>query len=342
MPEITVVITAYNLGKYLDRCFEQIFAQTYQDFDVLVVDDCSTDGTRGLIDRWALRYPDRFRKLYLEHNTGAPSLARNAALDSGLIDGESFLFMDGDDEIEPTLLEKLHDALTGRHADVAICGYDRVDADTGRVLCREMLGFPATVDMPPSDDVLAFVNTAPWNKLWRREIFGDGRFPPFRVGEEVALLFTRYLRSRRLAFVDEVLIHYSVHAGSVISNTSQETIRQFAGELAQCHRALKEPVSRDTMGLIAFMHIGISMAIRAMDNRTIRLNEHLRWTWRYLTQNYGGMKGNPFLRLRSLARHGAKGIGLWGCLICYRLHIFLPVLRLYGWASRALHVDIKF
>lgn len=342
MPEITVVVTAYNLEPYLDRCFQQLFAQTYQDFDVLVVDDCSTDGTRDTIDRWALQYPDRLRKLYLERNTGAPSLARNAALDSGLIDGQSFLFMDGDDGIEPTLLEKLHDALTERHADVAICGYDRVDTSTGRVLCNEMLGFPATVDMPPSDDVLAFVNTAPWNKLWRREIFGEGRFPSFRVGEEVALQFTRYLRSRRLAFVNEVLIHYSVHAGSVISNTSQETIRLFAGELAKCHGEMKDPASRNTMGLIAFLHIGISMAIRAMDNGSICLHEHLRWTWRYLTQNYDGMKGNPFLHLRSLSRHGLKGVGLWGCLVCYRLHLFLPVLKLYGWISRTLHFDIKF
>ena len=45
MSKITVVITAYNLQKYLDRCLEQLFGQTFQDFDVLIVDDCSTDGT---------------------------------------------------------------------------------------------------------------------------------------------------------------------------------------------------------------------------------------------------------------------------------------------------------
>ena len=52
MPEITIVITAYNLQAYLDQCLQEFMAQTFQDFDVLIVDDCSTDGTRRIIREW--------------------------------------------------------------------------------------------------------------------------------------------------------------------------------------------------------------------------------------------------------------------------------------------------
>ena len=342
MPKITVVITAYNLQKYLDRCLQQLFDQTLQDFDLLIVDDCSSDGTKRIMESWKGRYPNRIKTLYLAQNLGMPAKTRNAALDSGLIDGECFMFLDGDDGIEPDLLERMYRALTENEADVAICGYDRVEEDTGRVLCREMTGFPAVVEIPAEDDLLAFINTAPWNKLWRREIFGDGRFPPFKVGEEVVLQFTRYLRCRRLAFVDRPLIHYAVRAGSVISNTPPESIRQFAQELASCYNTLRDKSAKDTLALMAFLHIGISMAIRAMDNREIALPAHLRWTWRYLRENYAGLRGNRFLRFSSLRRHGFKGIVLWGCLQAYRLHCFAAVLSAYRFVSARLHIDIKF
>jgi len=342
MPKITAIITAYNLEHYLDRCFRQIFAQTFQDFDVLIVDDCSTDDTRGIISRWQTQRPGQIRSLLLKKNLGMPAKARNAALESGLIDGECFLFLDGDDAIETELLEKLYGALTEQDADVAICAYDRVEEQTGRVLCTEMQGFTPVVEMPPRNDLLAFINTAPWNKLWRTAVFGDGRFPPFRVGEEVVVQFTRYACCRRLAFVDDVLIHYSVRAGSVISNTTETAIRDFAEELQHCYEVQYDPVLRDTLGLMAFLHIGISMAIRAMDNPAIDLRQHLHWTRQYLFNTYGGLRGNRFLRLSSLRRHGIKGLLLWVSLIAYRLRCFGLVLRSYHVLSRLLHLDIKF
>ena len=342
MPKITVVITAYNLQKYLNRCLEQLFYQTFQDFDLLIVDDCSTDDTRKITESWKKRYPERIKTLYLDQNLGMPAKTRNAALNSGMIDGDCFMFLDGDDAIEPDLLEQMYEALRENGADVAICGYDRVEENSGKVLCREMSGFPVVVDIPTGDDLLVFINTAPWNKLWRREIFGDGRFPPFKVGEEVVLQFTRYLRCRRIAFIDKPLIHYAVREGSVISNTPMESIHQFAQELTFCYNTLRDQDAKDTLALMAFLHIGISMAIRAMDNKEINLSAHLHWTWSYLKENYQGLRGNRFLRFCSLKKHGLKGLTLWGCLMAYRLHCFGLVLRIYRFMAACLHIDIKF
>lgn len=341
MPEITVIITAYNLQRYINACFEDLLNQTYQDFDIVVVDDCSKDDTRELIQGWKGKYPDKIKTLFLKKNLGLPALARNAALDSGLVDGNSIIFLDGDDSIEPDFLEKLHDALTSYDAGVAICAYDRVEEGTGHVLCQEMRGFPAVVNMPPQDDILAFINTSPWNKLWRREVFGEGRFPSFKVGEEVALLYTRYTQCKRIAFVDDILIHYKVHEGSVISCTPQEAIFQFAEELKVCYHQQKEEY-RDCMGLIAFLHIGISMAFRAADNQNIDLKEHLKWTRRYFADEFSWFQGNPYLRCRALLGHGIKGIVLWIAYVFYRINAFRVVIGIYQFTTKKLHIDIKF
>lgn len=341
MHEITVIITTYNLHKYIDSCFRELFAQTFQNFDILVADDCSKDDTREIIHGWKNKYPDRIKTFFLEKNLGCPALTRNAALDSGLIDGNYILFLDGDDSIEPDFLEKLYFALINSNAGVAICAYDRVESATGHVLCQEMRGFPKVVELPPVNDILAWINTSLWNKLWRRDVFGDGRFPAFKVGEEVALQFTRYLRCERIAFVDEVLIHYRVHQSSVISNTPAEAIMQFAEELKMCYQQLNGQY-KDCMGLMVFLHIGISMAFRAADNKKIDLREHLKWTRRYLSDNFLWFKSNPYLKLTSLIHHGIKGVVLWISLYAYKINAFILVIAIYKFVSNKLHIDIKF
>lgn len=341
MPEITVIITTYNLQEYIGSCLEELFGQTYQDFNIVIVDDGSTDCTQDIVKKWQIKYPDKIKTLFLEKNLGLPALTRNAALDSGLIDGNCILFLDGDDSIEPDLLEKLYNALLSNNAGVSICAYDRIESETGDVLCQEMRGFPEVVEMPPDNDILAFINPAPWNKLWRRDVFADGRFPSYKVGEEVALFYSRYTQCERIAFVDEVLIHYKVHEGSVISCTPQEAIIQFAEEVKNCFQK-QTGVYKDCMGLIAFLHIGISMAFRAADNPEINLKKHIEWTRMYFAEEFSWFQDNPYLRLRSLRHHGIKGIILRIALVAYKLNVFGIVIALYQFVTRKLHIDIKF
>lgn len=341
MPEITVIITTYNLQEYIDSCLKELFAQTYQDFNIVIVDDCSKDATPDLICQWKKRYPDKIKTLFLKKNLGMPALTRNAALDSGLIDGNCILFLDGDDSIEPNFLEKLYGALIENNASVSICAYDRVEKTTGHVLCQEMRGFPKVVKMPPSDDVLAFINTSPWNKLWRKDVFANGRFPSFKVGEEVALFFSRYIRCERIAFVDDILIHYKVHGDSVISCTPQQTVFRFAEELKKCFQE-QTGIYRDCMGLIAFLHIGVSMAFRIADNSEIDLKEHIKWTREYFVKEFSFFYNNPYLKFHSLRKHGLKGVVLRLVLAAYRMNMFEIVVAIYQFVSKKLHFDIKF
>ena len=341
MPEITVVITTYNLQKYINPCLEELFSQTFQNFDVVIVDDCSKDNTQTIIQEWQARCPDRIKTIFCKENLGLPALTRNKALDSGLIDGNYILFLDGDDSIEPDMLEKLHSALIKRDAGVAICAYDRIEIETGHILCREMGGFPSIVEMPPTDDTLAFINTSLWNKLWRRDIFEEGRFPAFKVGEEVTVQYNGYIRCKRIAFVDEVLIHYKVHADSVISNTQVETVYQFAEDLRTCYQQ-QAGMYKDCLGLIIFLHIGISMAFRIADNPNANLDEHLKWTRKYLSENFFWFKENPYLKLRKLKHHGIKGVILWVALIAYKCNTVRVVVAVYQFIVKRLHFDIKF
>lgn len=341
MPEITVIITTYNLQDYIDKCLQELFAQTFQDFDILIVDDCSSDNTQKIISQWKKRYPDKFKTLFLSENLGLPAKTRNAALNSGLIGGNYIIFLDGDDSIEPQMLDKMYRALVNSKAGVAICAYDRVDAESGHVLCTEMRGFPKVIKMPPENDILAFINTSPWNKLWRKDILGEGRFPEFKVGEEVALFFSSYTKCEYITFVDEVLIHYCVRKDSVISNTSQESIIRFADELKTCYQN-QTGIYQKNAGVIAFLHIGISMALRAADNKAVSLKQHLKWTRNYLATDYNWFKNNDLFKLKSFIKHGMKGMVLWICFWAYRMHVFGIILSGYKLITKLFRIDVKF
>ena len=96
------------------------------------------------------------------------------------------------------------------------------------------------------------------------------------------------------------------------------------------------------MALLAFIHIVISMALRAADNPQINLLAHLKWTARYLKDHYGWLRRNRWMRLQQLRKRGVKGIALWGCRLLYRLGCFRLFLWCYRGAVRLFHVDFKF
>lgn len=118
MPKISVVIPAYNVGAYLERCLDSLKAQTYEDFEAVVVDDKSPDDCGAIAERYA-KADKRFRVVHHERNLG-----RHRARCSGVAaaTGEYFAFLDGDDEFEPTMLELAVARLEESGADIVHTG----------------------------------------------------------------------------------------------------------------------------------------------------------------------------------------------------------------------------
>ena len=112
MPKVSVIIPTYNYGKYIEKAIDSVFAQTYKDFEIIVVDDGSTDNTREIIEN---KYKDKVKYFYQE-NKGAPS-ARNKGIEESK--GEYLVFLDADDWLKPmALLSRLE--YLKEHSD---CGW---------------------------------------------------------------------------------------------------------------------------------------------------------------------------------------------------------------------------
>lgn len=116
MPALSVIIAMYNTEKYIGDCLESFLAQTFQDFEVIVVDDCSTDNSAAVVESYAEKFDGRLNLLSLPKNSGNNGIPNNMGL--SLARGQYVLFMDSDDIVTPDALEKLYTAAKNFDADV--------------------------------------------------------------------------------------------------------------------------------------------------------------------------------------------------------------------------------
>ena len=116
IPAISVIIAMYNTEKYIGECLESFLAQTFQDFEVIVIDDCSTDNSNAVVTSYAEKFGGRLNLFRLPKNSGNNGIPNNMGL--SLSRGEYVLFMDSDDTVTPDALEKLYTAAKNFNADV--------------------------------------------------------------------------------------------------------------------------------------------------------------------------------------------------------------------------------
>lgn len=132
MSKISIVIPSYNSAKYLKHNIKNILNQTYKNIEVILVNDGSTDNTDEVIK--SFMKDDRFK--YYKKTNGGVAVARNYGLSKAT--GDYILFMDSDDNVEKTMLEKMYNKLKETNADLVCCGFDRIDDKTKKVYSVEM------------------------------------------------------------------------------------------------------------------------------------------------------------------------------------------------------------
>ena len=119
LPAISVIIPMYNVEKYVGECLDSVLAQTFQNFEVIVVDDCSTDSSVEVVESYVPKFDGRLKLYSMEKNSGYASYPRNKGLE--ISQGDYIYFFDPDDTITPTALEELYTAAKKFNADVVHC-----------------------------------------------------------------------------------------------------------------------------------------------------------------------------------------------------------------------------
>ena len=218
-PHISLITPVYNTLEYLSACVDSILAQTFPDFELILVDDGSTDGSETLCDNYAARDP---RVVVIHQANQRQAAARNHGLDAAR--GQYIAFADSDDEVAPDYLEKLYLATVDTNADVSVCGVKIVPPERDE---RWTAGFDGTVEQPqilrmidPTEPGVTLFSVL-WNKLYRASLFRTLRFTPGRYFEDDLICHHIFCQAKRVTGIPDRLYIYKLRAGSTMDAANQ-------------------------------------------------------------------------------------------------------------------------
>ena len=202
-PLVSVIIPVYKVEAYLTACVESVLAQTYRNFEIILVDDGSPDNCPQMCDELAAR-DSRIRVIHKEN--GGLSSARNTGIDAAR--GDYLAFLDSDDLWTPLFLERLYRAVEETGADMAVCLFRRFRGEIPTEL-PETVPTVALTQQEAFECLFGVRNenmvVAP-NKLYRRELFVAVRYPVGQIHEDEAVIHEIIGGTNTVAWVDEA--HY--------------------------------------------------------------------------------------------------------------------------------------
>ena len=224
-PLISIIIPVYNVETYLAEALDSVINQTYEKLEILIIDDGSTDGSGAICDEYAFK-DERIRVMHQE-NRGL-SAARNAGLNC--MTGELCAFLDSDDAFESTFIEKMLAAMLHEEADLVVCKYTVHQTEKKLYLTDEQAR--PSADSGNYDRIHALraladgiINVAVWNKLYRRTLWQNIRFPEGRYYEDYETTLRIFNICHLLHVLDEPLYLYRKRQGSITSTPSIKIIR---------------------------------------------------------------------------------------------------------------------
>ena len=218
---ISVVVPVYNVEKYIKKCIDSILNQTYKEFELIIVDDGSSDSSGLICDEYS--NIDEHIKVFHKKNGGL-SDARNYGIIKS--SGEYITFVDSDDFIAPQMIEMLYKKLSENNCDISIC--DPVHCFENDSAEFELANRTMILNSEKAIEKLFYQKsflTSAWGKLYKKELFANLKFPVGMLFEDSAIMYKLFERANNICYFSAKLYGY-LHRESSIT-TSRFSERDF-------------------------------------------------------------------------------------------------------------------
>lgn len=228
---ITVIVPIYNVKEYLNECVQSIVEQTYENMEIILIDDGSTDGSGKVCDEWKSKDA---RIVVIHQENGGLSAARNSGI--AVARGMYITFVDSDDYIEPVFLEYLYAMLSRDKSDIASCQMRVVRDDDVNVPVRKARDYVVEGNRKCMKAFLCTkdINPVAWGKLYKSELFRDIRYPVGRYHEDVFTSYKVIAQSRKISVGSKALYCYRKRADSITTQTfSMKHLDAIYGKIEQ-------------------------------------------------------------------------------------------------------------
>lgn len=205
LPLISIIVPIYNVEKYLVRCINSLVNQTYENLEILLVNDGATDSSPQIVDEFAEK-DKRIKALHKEN--GGLSDARNYGIDRAK--GEYLFFIDSDDWLDVDTIQVLQQIASEYQADIVECSYRNVYREE---IIEES---KCTASIIVADRIKAlegmldwkYFKAVAWNKLYHRSVIGDIRFPKGKIHEDEFTIYKYIYNAKKIVYIDVSKCNY--------------------------------------------------------------------------------------------------------------------------------------
>ncbi len=261
IPAVTVIIPVYRAEEYILETLESVRAQTFSDYEVILVNDGSPDHSARLIRRFIRKNRLKGKFTLLRQKNAGVSAARNRALSKAK--GKYIYFLDADDLIVPDALRLLYEKMEEGN-DLVLCDYERFD-ELGSWNTRYIAQLMRKESFPADDPDIVF-SFYVWNKMFRREIIEriPLRFSPLHCFEDGVFVHSYFLRCQKTAILPQKLVRYRRHSIRSTASISQQASMQNLTDCKKAYAMIRENMEQ---------HLSLSEEQRAAYLQTVAQKE---------------------------------------------------------------------
>ena len=206
----SIIIPVYNVYKFLDKCLSSVINQNYDNYEVIIIDDGSTDDSYKIINKYKEKYPYLIRNFYKEN--GGLSSARNYGITKAKND--YLLFVDSDDYISNNTLEILNKKINETKSDIIIFNYVAIYKNKQ----EKIITFNKKINEIDKRYLLSFPSAC--NKVFNRNLFKNAKFIEGIYYEDLATIPRLIKQTKNISFIDDYLYYYLVRDDSITNKTN--------------------------------------------------------------------------------------------------------------------------
>lgn len=267
MKKLSIIVPVYKVEKYLPGCLDSLLTQTLKDIEIICINDGSPDNCLQILRDYQERSAasDGPQIVIIDKQNEGTWKGRWDGIAKA--QGEYIGFLDSDDTASPTFAESLYTTAKNADADIAVCGFDRIELETGKRLSREMAGPREGFTIANDPGRLIELNGAPWNKCFKAEhlkhMHNLSATPA--ILDDLAFHLLAYLNMHgKVVFVPESNIHYMVRGDSLINTVKHEAVDNVLAAFLEIKGFYKNerPELTEVLDAIAFLHLGVSLVYR--------------------------------------------------------------------------------
>lgn len=281
---VSIIIPVYNVEEYLECCLDSVIRQTYTNIEIILVDDGSTDGSSGICDDYAQKDG---RIVVIHKANGGLSDARNKGLE--IATGQYVTFIDSDDCVNLSYVERLISIIEKNDADISICWRKNVDDSFNAYNCSEKENEAIVLDNRLCVKESYFskykgINATAWSKMYKTSLFHDNNitYPVGELHEDVFTTYKLLFYAIKVVYIDDTLYYYRQRSGSIMSEQNHNfNVRNMrvsnATEEAIIFYLEKEEIELATLAINYHIRLLFGLNYRLSFNKELSDSEKKRY-----------------------------------------------------------------